>query len=112
MRTYNHLALSSLLVLLFLIQNELISSYSSSKKVLGDFKTGWRDHWTEEKFTDQPTQYNVVEEGSNRVLKAESNKTASGLWYRLGTAEKFNKISWRWKVKKSLSRKTRERSKF
>ena len=77
-----------------------------SLKLLGDFEEGWSHHWMARKFTSGFTHYEVVEEDGNLVLMAHSKRSASGLWHMLDIHPgKVGKISWRWKVAKSLSNK-------
>ncbi len=83
-----------------------------SLKLLGDFEEGWSHHWMARKFTNKATRYKVVEEDSNLVLMALSKKSASGLWHMLDIHPgKIGKISWRWKVAKSLLKNTKENKK-
>jgi hypothetical protein len=89
-----------------------INSVSASMKLLGDFVPGWKDQWHERKFTRTGTRYEVVRENGNAVLVGRSNRSASGLWrmLKLDPAE-FGRISWRWKIEKTIPENRFERQK-
>ena len=84
-------------------------SKSSTYNLLGDFPVGWNNEWKEKTFIMSSNHFEVVEEAGNHVLKVESNKSASGLWrkFKIDPLES-GKISWRWKVDKSLIDNTYE----
>jgi DUF3047 family protein len=75
-----------------------------------DFRAAWRDRWKEKALGRRRTRYEVVREGGRPVLRATSDKSASALWHRLGVpAGATGRISWRWKVRASLSQNGHER---
>lgn len=83
-----------------------------SRRLLGDFERGWDDHWIEMTFDTRPTRHRVVREDGNTVLMAESEMAASALWCVLDVHPGDSaRISWRWKVSRSLTENTREREK-
>lgn len=90
-----------------------VFTQDSTFKLLGNFDKGWERHWLARKFTTgKQTVYEVVEEDSNFVLMGRSDNSASGLWHMLSIHPgNRGTISWRWKIKKSLSDKTQERTK-
>ena len=98
--------------LALLVTASALSAQTNKIKLLGDFEDGWRENWIERQLRGLPTSYEVVEEDSNKVLQAYSEKSSSGLWHmlkiRLGST---GKISWRWKVDKVLSKDHPEKAK-
>ncbi|MFQ5605707.1 MAG: DUF3047 domain-containing protein [bacterium] len=80
--------------------------------ILGAFEKDWHKNWLKREFGKKPTIYQVVEEDTNRVLRADSEKTASGLWHMLNVRpENQARLSWRWKVDNSLDNDTPQRTK-
>jgi len=85
---------------------------NSMIKISEDFTTGWHHNWLERQFSHKPTDYQIVEKDSNSFLMAVSENAASVLWRMLEIQPgKRGKISWRWKVENSLSKKTAEKTK-
>lgn len=84
----------------------------SSEGFREDFRTGWKDRWSEQALSRRHTRYEVVQEGGRPVLRATSTKSASALWHKLGirTAAK-GLISWRWRVQASIPQNEHEREK-
>jgi len=79
------------------------SAVGDSLKLLGDFQPGWRSTWHERKFTHHPTQYEVVPDEGNQVLKGSSIQSASGLWRMLNLHPATSgRIHWRWKIEKPI----------
>ena len=85
---------------------------SGPLRLLGAFEDSWRTKWMERKLSRRKTDYQVVREGENLVLRAESRNSASGLWHtlKIRTGE-VGKLSWRWKISNSLSKNRAERAK-
>ena len=66
--------------------------------VIDDFEAGLRPGWEVKRFKGE-TSYTVVPEGSGRVLRAESNGSASGLLFKIDYDPlQYPVLSWRWKV--------------
>ncbi|MFU8858474.1 MAG: DUF3047 domain-containing protein [Deferrisomatales bacterium] len=66
--------------------------------LVDDFEDGLRSGWKERSFEGH-TLYEVVSDGGNRVLRAESRGTASGLFYELSfDPREYPILTWRWKV--------------
>ncbi len=66
--------------------------------LVDDFEAGLRPGWKERSFEGH-TLYEVVPEGDNRVLRAESRGTASGLIYEVSfDPGEYPILAWRWKV--------------
>lgn len=62
--------------------------------------------WTSLTFRKIPakTRYTVIQEGGNYIVKAESHRSASGLYKALDLDPKvYQIISWRWKVENILT---------
>lgn len=58
--------------------------------------------WKEQVF-NEPTRYELVEEGQSGVLRAASRQSASALYQRLTVdLDKTPYLNWRWKVEKTL----------
>ena len=66
---------------------------------IDDFEQGLSPRWEQKSFSGE-TSYQVVTEGTGKVLRAQSQGAASGLYftkeYRL---QDYPLLSWRWKVK-------------
>ena len=85
----------------------------SDYDLLSDLSEGWEKVWIERKLgAVKPTKYEVkVENDTNQVLKATSIESASALWRMVDIRPgSVGKISWRWKVERTLSDKTREKT--
>ncbi len=73
-------------------------------ELIDDFESGDLSGWKEERFHGQ-TRYEIVSDGAGRVLRAESEESASGLVFKKSyRLENFPVLSWRWKVDHVLSR--------
>lgn len=86
----------------------------SDYDLLSDLPEGWEKVWIERKLgVAKPTKYEVkVENDTNQVLKATSIESASALWRMLDIRPgSVGKISWRWRVERTLSDKTKEKTK-
>jgi Protein of unknown function (DUF3047) len=69
-------------------------------------------HWVGIKLATRANRFTVVEESGRPVLMAESEKSASALWYRLDMPpHEGSTVAWRWKVGSALTGNTREREK-
>lgn len=81
-----------------------------SYTLLGGFSDGWLHAWEEQHFTRRRATFTVVTEGENRVLRVESDRSASGIWRSLGNVRlAAGRLSWRWKVAGVIPNNTRER---
>ncbi len=86
---------------------------NASYKLLGDFLDTWTDNWIARRADDKPAKYQVVQEDTNLVLQISSHNSVSVLWRMLNLkSTKVGKISWRWKIEKSLSKKNEEKTKI
>jgi hypothetical protein len=72
------------------------------------FRPGWEERWMARKLGGGSTEYAVVDDGGRLALAAVSHGTASALSRKLD-AVRVRRISWRWKVERSLSPNGRER---
>ncbi len=75
------------------------------------FGPGWEDRWIEESLDERSTEYEVVDDGGNPVLRASSRRSASALTRPVapGAGDEL-RISWRWKVAGSLAANDQERT--
>ncbi|MBE0598071.1 MAG: DUF3047 domain-containing protein [Desulfuromonadales bacterium] len=72
--------------------------------VIDHFDNGLRPEWEEKTFKGR-TNYSVVEENGNGVLKAESRDAASGLIFRINIdVKEYPILTWRWKVENILEK--------
>ncbi len=70
--------------------------------IIDDFEKGLRPGWEIKRFEGE-TDYRVVKEGDNYVLRAESTGTASGLIYKFRySLKEYPILTWRWKVENIL----------
>ena len=71
--------------------------------MLGNFSQGMLDDWEQVEFNGN-TQYELVPgSGSEKVLKATSQQSASGLFKKMDVdIKKYPYINWRWKLEKAL----------
>ncbi len=109
-RIFNFIWITSISFLIGIVPT---FSGSTFYKLLGDFNDGWAKHWQEKTFNiASPNRFQVVQEDNNLVLKVESNNSASGIWRKLKFVKiTSGKISWRWKVKRSLVENNKEMKK-
>lgn len=71
---------------------------------IDDFENGLRPGWTERVFEGR-TEYRVVREGADHVLRADSRAAASGLILEEEIdLEAYPVLSWRWKVEGVLEK--------
>ncbi len=76
------------------------------------FDAGWQERWREQRLAWRKTLYRTVERDGEAVLRAESWRSASGLWRPLRVdAPVSGTISWRWKIEHPIPRNRREREK-
>ena len=75
---------------------------AGEKLMIGAFSSGSLDHWETKEFKGQ-TNYQIVDLGGNRVLKAESNDSASGLYKEQRIdLQKTPFMNWRWRIENRL----------
>lgn len=75
------------------------------------FNDGWRQQWQEQSYFTRPTRYSVVTDAGRPVLQATSSSAHAGLARRIGLLAPTNAIlSWRWKVRSSLTANRQERT--
>jgi len=77
--------------------------YSQESRLdVGAFSTGSLDGWEDKSFSGL-TVYEFVQDGSDTVLSAKSNGTASGMGLRVKIdLEKTPYLNWRWRVDQRL----------
>ncbi len=72
--------------------------------IIEDFEKGLSDKWQVKEFKGK-TDYTVIREGTNSVLRAEASGTASGLIYEYHyDLRDYPILSWRWKVEGVLKK--------
>ena len=72
--------------------------YAGENLLLDDFESGLSPEWRVNQFKGK-TVYQIVTDGSTKVLQADSNNTASGLIYQQEfLLADYPVISWRWKI--------------
>src|SRR5260370_1458434 len=77
-----------------------------------DFRAAWEDRGKEKPIGRRRPRYEVVQENGRPVLRATSDKAAWALWHGLGVPTgATGRISWRWRVRASLSPNEHEREK-
>jgi len=99
---FNTLKFSSLLI--FLTINSLSYAEPAEEKImLGAFSTGSLEQWESKRFKNQ-TFYQLVELDGARVLKADSNDSASGLFktQRIDL-QQTPVLNWRWRIENRLN---------
>lgn len=71
--------------------------------IVSDFKSGGLTGWQEKTFS-QPTRYELIDNGAEKVLKADSKASASGLYREMSIdLTKTPCLTWSWKVDRILS---------
>lgn len=87
---------------LILISSPL--SVWTAEVLLDDYKHGLSPKWEEKTFKGN-TQYQVAREGGQLCIKASSNGSASGLYYKIDyDTKEYPILMWRWKVDHILSK--------
>lgn len=77
---------------------------------IDDFEEGLSPRWEEKSFRGK-TSYQVVKEGTGKVLQAQSQGTASGVVFKKEyQLQDYPLLSWRWKVR-GIIPKANERTK-
>jgi hypothetical protein len=80
--------------------------------LLGEFAEEWDDEWKKKKLNRHGTVYEVIEEEGERVLQADSERSASLLLRKVKiTRPEGGWLSWRWNVDRSLSENVHETEK-
>lgn len=101
--------------MLFLIFESFCFAENDSNSdwlVLGDFSPKWNLYWKKRVLADRANRHRIVNEGDDHVLEMVSDNSASGFWRKWKVkAVKSGKITWRWKIKTSLTQNHREREK-
>ncbi len=74
-----------------------------STRLLGGFDAGWKAGWVTEHLGGGETIYRVVSDAGGLVLRADSEGAATALLRTLDDGQQVTRISWRWKVARSLA---------
>jgi hypothetical protein len=68
--------------------------------------------WQNVRLADRANRFTVVEDAGRTVLSAESDRSASALWFELGVPPGvLSRVRWRWRVESSIPGNRREREK-
>ncbi|MBU0730713.1 MAG: DUF3047 domain-containing protein [Proteobacteria bacterium] len=71
--------------------------------VIDDFVKGISSHWQEKSFKGH-TFYQAANDGGRFCIKAQSDNSASGLFYKIEySAVDYPLLTWEWKVEKTIS---------
>lgn len=74
------------------------NALAADKLPIGEFTSGALTGWEQKSFSGTTT-YNIVAEAGRKVLKASSNKTASGLVRKIKVdLNKTPVLNWSWKI--------------
>jgi hypothetical protein len=88
--------------ILVLLSVAIGAEVTDDKMMIGAFSSGSLDHWEAKEFKGQ-TSYQIVDLGGTRVLKAESNDSASGLYKEQRIdLQKTPFMNWRWRIENRL----------
>jgi len=90
----------ALLPVLLLAALPVFPSFARAAKpvVIDDFANGLSPAWKEKEFSGR-TSYEVVEVAGKKCIRAQSDGTASGLFYEIGfDPAVLRHISWEWRI--------------
>lgn len=91
------------LLLILLTVTAGASGAAEDRLLIDDFEDGLAAGWSEKSFEGE-TRYQVVREGDNHVLQAESRAAASGLVYEIDfDPAEYPLLSWRWKIADTIA---------
>lgn len=80
--------------------------------MLGDFGRNWRQSWKEKVVSHHANSYQIVNDHGRNVLRMNSHRSASGFWHEYQVRSvSSGRISWQWKIERSLASIPDERSK-
>lgn len=87
-------------------------SADAPHRLLGTFDKGWEKNWKHKRLYRPRTQYEAVQLEGETVLLAKSKRTASIYYRPLDVRDPQQaRVSWRWRVERSLTENTRETEK-
>lgn len=87
---------------LILLSAAIRAEDTSEKLMIGSFSSGSLDHWEFKEFKGQTKYYTSILQGT-RVLKAESDNSASGLFKEQRIdLQKTPVMNWRWRIENRL----------
>ena len=93
-----------LLILLLLMHTQTVLADDPGKILVGDFSTGKLDGWGKRVFSGE-TSYGLVKLDTMRVLKADSQDSASGLIKKITVdLHKYPYLNWRWRIENRLDK--------
>lgn len=97
------------LFIYLLLQASFLQAGENQQMIVGDFSLQSKtipESWQPLTFgsIDEHTSYTLVDDQNIKVIKAESNESASGLTKKISFNPKtYPYLSWRWKVNKAIS---------
>jgi hypothetical protein len=92
----------SVFYILMLLSVTVLAEVASDKLMIGSFSSGSLDHWESKEFKGQ-TKYQLVDFAGTRVLKAESDDSASGLFKEQRIdLQKTPVMNWSWRIENRL----------
>ena len=84
----------------------------STLVLLRDFPQDWEKAWNTKLLFKRGNQIRVIEESGNKVLRVHSISSASGMFHETKMKPVIpGTISWAWKIKTSLKKNNKERTK-
>jgi hypothetical protein len=99
MRRYFTVCLSCILILI----SPCLSAWPD-EILLDDYRDGVSPKWEEKSFRGN-TEYQVTREDNQLCVRASSNASASGLYYKINyDTKEYPLLMWRWKVSHVLSK--------
>ena len=88
----------------FFLIFSLLAFGSSNEIIIDDFSNGISPHWKEKKLKGK-TEYTIVSGKDVKCLKAESNSSASALYYKIDyDLKKYPILEWKWKIDHVLAK--------
>jgi hypothetical protein len=96
-----------ILLLLLAVHSSVLAENSALMEeceiIIDDFAGGIKPEWREQSFKGT-TKYTWTKEGDRTFIKAESNGTASGLYYKIEyDPRQYPYITWQWKVENIIA---------
>ena len=105
---FNINRLNSALFICLLMLGSLLDAAEKQKMIVGDFsqqETTLPASWDALTFAsiEEHTSYTLVDDENIKVIKAQSNESASGLTRKISfNPKEYPYLSWRWKVNKAI----------
>ncbi len=89
-----------------------VSAQDAAAPLHAEFAVDWTQRWMTAELARRVNRFTVAEEGTARVLKVESDRSASALYYTIDRPPRHaGQVSWRWKIDRTLTGGAPERTK-